>query len=423
MSPAKVIAFLLGLASLALLLLFGFVAFAGPIMVAPPPPLDKQSEGCLGLVLFASSLPLVAIPGIAGACLWFFVVRKQEAAANAEAVSGLDREASFQDRLDGLTPRLLAHGGDAAALAPEIPLWTRDLDGPRQNRLLRLLAACGGEGPGEIAPPLPAIAAAGTASPAWGTRALSFGLLGIAAFCTLWGAFVAFANLTSNLGEILDLPGGPKTAAYGSGSCFVIALAAFLGGLALHWLNRREARRHRWLTIAQQGARDVILERGRRRLAGLFQQDDGAATGRIGRAHFLSTLPELDGAGKGSLLAWLHAGGHLAGLALAGADLRGAELVGADLSAVALDGTDLSGAVLTGARLVEARLRGCRLRGADLRGANATGADLRGADLRQARMHRCDLRRADLRGANLEEANLWQALLPDPIAGSGGVPS
>jgi len=165
MSPAKVIAFLLGLASLALLLLFGFVAFAGPIMVAPPPPLDKLSEGCLGLVLFASSLPLVAIPGIAGACLWFFVVRKQEAAADAEAVSGLDREASFQNRLDGLTPRLLAHAGDAAALVPEIPLWTRDLDGPRQNRLLRLLAACGGEGPGEIAPPLPAIAVAGTASP------------------------------------------------------------------------------------------------------------------------------------------------------------------------------------------------------------------------------------------------------------------
>ncbi len=434
MSPAKVIAFLLCLASLALLLIFGFVAFAGPPLLGetmPPPwPLDKLGNGCLGLVLFATSLPFIALPGLAGIGLWLFVVRKQETATDGEVMAGVEREAAFQSRLDALTLRLLERSGDATALASEIPIWTTDLDGSRQNRLLRLLAACGGDGAGETGTPALAMVEAATESPDWGARALSLGLLGLAAFCTLWGAFVAYSYLTSDLLALSRglAPNRTAAAVAGSGSCFVIALAALLGGLALRWLTQRETRRSRQLAAARQSARDVALESCRLRIERLLRQENDTvpqaeAAGRIARAHVLSTLPELDGAGKGRLIAWLHAGSLLSRLTLAGADLRGAALAATDLSAAVLAGTDLSGAVLTGARLVQADLRGSRLRAADLRDAEAAGADLREADLRLARMHRCNLRQADLRGADLQGANLWQAHLPAPADGTGEAPS
>jgi hypothetical protein len=413
MNPAKLIAFLLGLAGLALLLVFGFVSFAGPPLVPPPSPLDQFSPGCLGLILFASSIPIAAVPGLAGLGLWWFVVRKKEAADDAETMATPEREASFQARLDGLTLRLVEHGGDATALVAEIPIWTRDLDASQRNRLLRLLAACGGDGSGAInTPPLSDLQAE---TPGWGTRALSLGLLAFAAFCALWGAFVAFSLLTSDIGKVLGLGSGPEMAAYGSGSCFVVALAALLGGLALRWLTRRETRRIRQLATTRQRTAGVVLASCLRRMESLLQGSDAGApppetsgAARIARAHVVCALPELDGAGKGRLIAWLHSASLLPRLALSGADLRGAVLAGTDLSTAALAGVNLSGADLSRARLVQADLRASQLQRADLRGADAAGADLRQADLRQARMHRCNLRQADLRGADLREANLWQ---------------
>jgi uncharacterized protein YjbI with pentapeptide repeats len=418
MNPTKVIAFFLGLASLTLLLLFGFVAFAGPPVlgaVMPPPwPLDQLSSGCLGLALFATAIPVAAVPGLAGLSLWWLVVRKKEATENVEAMAGPEREASFQARLDGLTLRLLECGGDAAALAAEIPIWTWDLDAPQQSRLLRLLAACGSDGSGPVSTSRLSVQREDIEAPGWGTRALSLGLLAFAAFCALWGALVAFSVLSTQIAKPLGFNPGPGIAVYGSGSCFVVALAALLGGLALRWLTRRETHRLHQLTATRQRTSDIALESCLRRLESLLKgpgpNHPSTETGvRLARAHIVCGLPELDGAGKGRLIARLHSGGLLSRLALFGADLRGAELAGFDLSAAALAGANLSGANLSRARLVQADLHGSQLQRADLRGADAEGADLRHADLRQARMHRCNLRQADLRGADLRETNLWRA--------------
>jgi uncharacterized protein YjbI with pentapeptide repeats len=419
MNATKMIALLLGVASLGLFILFAFVAFAGPTVlggaVPAPWPLDKLSSGCLGLVMFCVSAPLSAMPGLAGLSLWLFVIRKQDAATDWEVLAGPEREAAFQSRLDGLTRRLLEHGGDPAALAPEIPIWIRDLDGAQRNRVLRLLAECGGDdGPGPSTRFIPSPDGA-LRPPGWWTRAFSLGLLGFAAFCLLWGAFVVFSSLTTHLGQVV-LPGStPVQAATGSGGCFVIGLTALLAGLAVHWLARREARGAQRRTASRQRISKVALESCLRQLESLLKEPDAnaspaeAAAVRIARARVVCTMPELDGADKGRLIVQLHAGRLLPRLALSGADLRGALLAGTDLSAAALAGVDLSGANLSRARLVRADLGASRLQGADLRGADAGGANLRHADLRQARMHRCNLSQADLRGANVDGANLWQA--------------
>jgi uncharacterized protein YjbI with pentapeptide repeats len=418
MNATKMIALLLGVASLGLFILFAFVAFAGPTVlggaVPAPWPLDKLSSGCLGLTMFCVSAPLSAMPGLAGLSLWLFVVRKQDDAANWEVLAGPEREAAFQSRLDGLTKRLLEHGGDPAALAPEIPIWTRDLDGAQRNRVLRLLAECGGDSP---RPSFGLVTSPGdeSRSPEWWTRAFGLGLLGFATFCFLWGAFVVVSSLITNLGQVV-LPGStPVQAAAGSGGCFVIGLAALVAGLAVRWLARREAKRAQRRTASRQRVSNIVLESCLRQLENLLKEPDTdpspveAAVVRTARARVVCTMPELDRADKGRLIVQLHAGRLLSRLALSGADLRGALLAGTDLSAAALAGVDLSGADLSRARLVRADLGACCLQGADLRGADAGGANLRHADLRQARMHHCNLSQADLRGANVDGANLWQA--------------
>jgi hypothetical protein len=407
MNPTKLIAFLLCLAGLALLLFFGFAAFGGPVLlgnaIPPPWPLNQLSSGCLGLLMFAISIPIAAVPGLAGLSLWWFVVRKKEAADGVEILAAPEREAAFQARLDDLTHRLLERGGDAAALAAEIPLWTRDLDAAQQHRLLRLLAACGNGGSVPVSTPP---RQAEMERPGCGIRALSLALLAFAAFCALWGAFLVFSYLSSGIGKAFGFGSDPKAVTYGAGSCFVIALAALLGGLALHWMTRREARRIHELAATRQRTADVVLASSLRRVKSLLQES-GAV--RIARAHVICALPELDGTGKGRLIAGLHSASLLAQLALSGADLRGAMLAGTDLSSAALAGVNLSGADLSRARLVQADLRASQLQQADLRSADAERADLRQTDLRQARLHRCNLREADLRGADLREANLWQA--------------
>lgn len=420
MKLTKVIAFLLCLATLAGVMFCGFVAFTGPRFfpdtVPTFPPFDKLSQGCLGLLMFVCILPFLLVPGGAGLALWLFVVRKQEAADDLEARAAPVREGSFQSRLDALTTRLLERGDDVTALTAEIPIWTRDLDVPRQNRLLHLLAECRVDGSGCGGTSPVTVRPAETEWSRWATRALDLGLFAVATFCALWGALVAYSFLGSNLGKNLPAVYDPlAAAAYGSGTCLTFGLAALLGGLVLRWMIRREERRRRQLAAARQQARDLFLASCQRRIERLLPEGDRssaqtkAVAERIARAHLISTLPELDGPSKGKLIAWLHAGDFLSRLALAGVDLRGAALSATDLSGANLAGVDLSDAILDGVRLVQADLRGSRLQGADLRAADAAGADLRDADLRQARMHRCNLRQADLRGANLRGANLWQA--------------
>ena len=418
MNATKLIAFLLVLVSLAGILFFAAISLLGPFLlgdqVSAPPPLDRASPGCQALLMFAVSLPLAAIPGLGGLGLWFFVIRKQEAAREQETVLLAECERAFQIRLDGLARRLLDCGGDAAVLAPEIPVWTRGLDEPRRNRLLGFLAESGAW---EGASPGPALGASGERAQdsAGCARALVVSLFVFAGFCLLWGALTIFAQLATRIEPIQGIRPGPETALAGSLGCFLPGLAALFGALMLRWLLSRDRRRRRQRESAFDRMREIVLEGclGRARWLGRDQEaiDLGSQTvaGRIGRADVLCTLRELDGMGKGRLIARLHADGFLSRLSLQGADLRGAILAGADLCGAALPGVDLATADLSGARLARADLSGACLRGADLRSADAEGAALRQADLRQARVHRCSLRQADLRESDWKEANLWQA--------------
>jgi hypothetical protein len=435
MSATKVIAFLLMLASLVALLFFGLVAVAGPMWsdtyLPPPPPLGDLSPGCLGLVMFAASVPFAAVPGFAGLGLWLFVVRKQEVATEQEVAALPQLEASFQARLDGLTQRLLETDGESASLAAELPIWGRDLDNPRRNRLLRFLAECGAAGQwGRAGLVSVARADAGTGSPAGCTRAVVLGLFAFGAFCLLWAVLAAYTHLATDVGRMAGLKSGPEEAAVGFLGCFFPGLVALFGGFALRGMLRREAGRRRERETVLQRVREIVLESCLGRAQRLLQpQRENASpvaipaiASRLARACVVCALPELDGAGKGRLISQLQTRGLLARLALDGADLRGALLSEADLSSAVLTGADLSSALLNGTRLLHANLQGSRLSRADLRSADASGADLRNADLRQARMHRIRLRQADLRGANLEGANLWQADLTDAaLAGALGI--
>lgn len=416
MNPTKVIALFLGLTSLAGLLFLGLMAAVGPYLVpeSVKPPGSELSLGCFNLIVAACLAPFAAVPGIAGLGLWRFVIRQQEATAGSEPADLPEREVSFQARLDSLTRRLVDCNGEAAVLTAELPLWTRDLDGPLQSRLLCLLAECGSAPWGPSFLPMRG-SEAGTGSSGWGARALSLGCFTFAAFCFLWGAMLAVSYLTTDLAELAGIGSRVGAAVGGSGGCFIPGLTALLGGLGVHLLIRKETVRTRQLASSRQRAREITLESCLRRIERLLHGDDGAApppepiASRIVRAHVICALPELDGTGKGRLISGLQAAGFLARLHLGRADLRGADLAGIDLSAAALAGADLSGAQLRGALLLQADLHGCRLQGVDLRRADASGANLRKADLRQALMHQCRLYQADLRGANLAGANLWQA--------------
>lgn len=306
MNATRAIAFLLVLVSLTAVLFLGFVSIAGPALFPEQvtPPLDHLSRGCLAFLMFGCSAPLAAIPGLAGLGLWFFVIRKEEQAAERESTAGPERESAFQTRLDGLARRLLEVEGDAAAITTEIPLWTVDLDDARRDRLLRFLAACA-QRTGD-APALGRRAAA--RPPGRGARAFRLALFMLAAFCLLWGALVAFTHLATDIGRAIEVERGPGTAIYGSLGCFIPGFAALLGGLAVHGWLRRETRRRRRREVDRRRVDELRLEGCLRRIGALCDDDSGTcgpageAAMRIARADVLCTLPELDAAGRSALL-------------------------------------------------------------------------------------------------------------------------
>ncbi len=419
MSTTKLIAFLLALTSLAGMLFVAFASAAMPIVlrdqISAPPPLDKASPGCIALFAFVAWTPLVAIPGLVGFGLWFFAIRKQEAAVEREAATFPEKEIAFQARLDGLSRRLLECGGDGTALAPEIPVWIRDLDDLQQSRLLSVLAetslSTANGNVGFLSSP--GIEAERSAPGC--AKALGMGLFVFAGFCWLWAALAMFVQLKTSLASVQGIAPSPATAVYGTFGCFAPGLAAMIGGIVLRRLLRRETERQKRREAFRNHAREIMLERCLGRLARLFSHDkdsaaaEETAVSRIARADVVCTLAQLDGPGKGRLIAGLHAGGSPFPFSLGRVDLRGAVFVDADLSGADLAGANLSGSHLSGTCLVRANLRGSCLIGADLRRTDATEAVFRQADLRKARLHRCILRRADLSGADLEGANLWQA--------------
>ncbi len=151
---------------------------------------------------------------------------------------------------------------------------------------------------------------------------------------------------------------------------------------------------------------DLLLER---ELRTSKEEDEVRA---VARARTLTTLRQLDGTRKGTLLRFLYEA-ELINRDNAVIQLHTADLSGAYLSWANLSKADLSKADLNGADLSVANLSKAKLSWAELREANLHGADLSGAYLGMADLSEADLSEADLSGANLTRARLGRASLSE----------
>jgi uncharacterized protein YjbI with pentapeptide repeats len=132
----------------------------------------------------------------------------------------------------------------------------------------------------------------------------------------------------------------------------------------------------------------------------------------VARARTLTTLRQLDGLRKGSLLSFLQEARLIeqgpsfattnSVVSLQGADLRGIVLLQANLTGADLRATDLR----------EGDLRYCRMTAANLERADLRGALLQRVSLTRARLRSADFSAADMSGANLEWADLPRMDLP-----------
>jgi uncharacterized protein YjbI with pentapeptide repeats len=138
----------------------------------------------------------------------------------------------------------------------------------------------------------------------------------------------------------------------------------------------------------------------------------------IAQARTLTTLRELDGERKGSLLNFLYTAKligfsdnygmhvHARIIILINANLVGAILSEVTPSSTGLTHTDLTRTVLAGGDFSGADLSNAIIEDANLSNANFTYAVLRGAHFDYADLSGADLRDADLFGANLSFADL-----------------
>lgn len=403
MRPQKIIAFFLVLLSLAAIVLVGMAALGFPSLHAKDPmPLPPGvSPGCFSVIFFVMLTPITALPGLAGIYLWRSA-RNQEAGEEREAAVLPERERLFQARLDDLARRMVRSGGEASAIPEEVLGWTRDFDEPRRRRLLGLLAEWGFGPPGDSGATVRA-ARTGSDSASGCARAFGVALFLFAGISLVWIPLCMFILLGTQAGRMMGNLLTPEEVLAVAPGCVGPGVTALIGGLAFRWLLRQEQHRQQRIETFLDRVRETAMQGC---LARVSQQERPV---RFARADVVTTLPELDGARKGNLIARLHSEGLLPRLSLGAIDLRNAVLSGTDLSGADLSGADLSGAVLYGASLAGAVLSRSRLCNADLRTADATKADLSQADLSRARLQRCILRRADLREANLEGATLWQA--------------
>jgi uncharacterized protein YjbI with pentapeptide repeats len=127
----------------------------------------------------------------------------------------------------------------------------------------------------------------------------------------------------------------------------------------------------------------------------------------VARSRTLTVLASVDGAGKRTVLQFLHE----------------ADLIAAPDPVIELDGADLRGADLSWLSLGGAELRGCDLTGADLRGAGASSARLRHAKLRGADLTDANLVHTELEGVSLDERTKFDKALLIAADFSKGLPS
>jgi len=163
--------------------------------------------------------------------------------------------------------------------------------------------------------------------------------------------------------------------------------------LAVALLNRAQTERAQ--AAQHQSTQDDVLQDYFNQLGDLLLHKDTPLRGsnkddevrKLARARTLTTLGQLDGDRKRSLLQFLYESGlidkthpiiDLSGADLKDANLRDMELINADLSGAYLFGTDLRDTDLSSADLRIAKLGG----GADLRGAR----NLTQAQIEQARV-------------------------------------
>lgn len=199
----------------------------------------------------------------------------------------------------------------------------------------------------------------------------------------------------------------------GLGLAVIPLLAGVIGG----WLEEHERQQetalanHREAEQARALHRQAVIEQFRQAVqvvlpeATLDAPEMPLETQRKIAGMVRATLRELDGKGKGEMLAFLSEHNLLCGekpvVEFHDADFGGVILTQAQLSEVCMEGVDLSRAQMDGANLARGRLSRATLR----------RAFLRQADLREAVLSSSNLREAHLEGANLEGADLRLAWL------------
>ncbi len=211
----------------------------------------------------------------------------------------------------------------------------------------------------------------------------------------------------------------------------VLALGSMAFGLFQYdQVKQTYTERQEWLRFSLAQLRETLLNKG-----------DRASQTLLIQALILTTLTEVQGPERGTLIAFLSQlevltqlslakaqlqQANLSKLNLQGANLQQANLSWANLSLVILNQSDLSQATLIEADLTGAELRNAILSFANaqkvnLSGAYVVGSDLEGIDLslanlygsyfpdsnlRQSYLESANLRRSIFQGANLERARL-----------------
>ncbi len=398
--------------------------FPGPMASVPDPMLDwilAQSPWLLAVSYFGCMM----IPALTLATLGFLLLlhdRRRSAQEVARTMGRRAREKLFQDWIGELI---------AAHLAPDRPVRATvyrglvetlpGLEPVEAARFRRLLEASRLHGP-EASVPAAARQRPALVPGCWWQGAV-FLLVLVGGFMVLWLGLTAAVALTAKPLAHLGMEISRREISFQLVSCSFFTLVPFSAAAGLVWLARRARRLEARGQEVEGQAREDILTRTLDHLRQLVGGGLGGGEGDgrpdlalLARALTLTALPELDAAGRRSLLLVLYDLGLARGpgaLDLAAADLRGLDLSGGALPGLRLPGARLAGTSFRGADLAGADLEACDLAGCDLRRAGLGGARLRAARLKSAWLHQACLAGADLSAADLTDANLWQADLRD----------
>jgi uncharacterized protein YjbI with pentapeptide repeats len=185
----------------------------------------------------------------------------------------------------------------------------------------------------------------------------------------------------------------------------LLIIPAVLAGGAL-WFSQAERETER--KIADERIREAALQGYLDKITELLLDPlpdslDSERIRAVARARTLTTLRQLDGSRKATLLQFLHEA-KLIDKKSAIIELRGADLSDIVLTNLALDNADLTEATLRRATLVFLSLRWADLSGVDLSEASLAKVSLYAADLRYANLVGTTLIDVDLRKANLHGA-------------------